>query len=318
VGTLKAVLGDDRRVIVGPETGDDAGVFLHDGQSWVATTDFITPVCDDPRRFGRVAAANSISDIYAMGGRPLFALNICCFPSRVPTEMLGEIIAGGAETVRDEGAAIIGGHTVADDDLKYGLAVTGVIDKGRVLTLADAKPGDSLLLTKPLGTGVLINAYRKQRIDDDALEPALHLMEQTNRVASRLALANEGRACTDVTGFGLARHLLGICRSSGVGARLNLGSLPLHDGFLQLVADGVTTASTEPNEESVGDSLTIDASIDAARRAALFDPQTSGGLLISLPEKNVPVFIAAIEAEGGSAARIGECVAGPPRIDVTP
>lgn len=318
MGALKGVLGDDRRVIVGPETGDDAGVFLHDGRSWVATTDFITPVCDDPRRFGRVAAANSISDVYAMGGRPLFALNVCCFPKKLPPEMLAEIIAGGAELVRDCGAAIIGGHTVMDEDLKYGLAVTGVIDEGAPLTLAGAKPGDVLVLTKPLGTGVLINAYRKQRIDDDGFEAALSLMEQTNAVASRLAVQHGATACTDVTGFGLARHLYGILRSSAVGARLKLSEFPIHENFFELVRDGVKTASTAPNADSVAAVLQVDDSIEADRRTVLFDPQTSGGLLIAVPESSASALISSLKDEGRTAARIGGLLEGEPKIFVDP
>jgi len=203
IAPLSGMFGGDTRVLIGAEDGDDAGVYLHGDEALIATVDFITPVCDDPRRFGRVAAANSISDVYAMGGRPLFALNICCFPKAVPREMLSAILEGAAEALVEAGAVPIGGHTVKDEDLKFGLAVIGRGDKGRLLTHAGARPGDRLLLTKPLGTGVLINAFRKDKLDADGLEPALCEMERLNTVAAELALQHGVRAGTDVTGFGL-------------------------------------------------------------------------------------------------------------------
>src|SRR6476619_2288132 len=184
IAPLVRLAGGDERILAGPETGDDAGVFLLDGHALVATADFITPVCDDARRFGRVAAANALSDVYAMGGRPLFALNLCCFPKDLPDGVAGEILRGAADALADAGAALLGGHSVADDELKFGLAAIGEADPARLLTNAGARPGDRLLLTKPLGTGVLVNAFKFDKIDEAALEPALVQMERLNDVAA--------------------------------------------------------------------------------------------------------------------------------------
>ncbi len=183
-------LGRDERVLVGPETGDDAGVFLLDGRGLIATTDFITPVCDEPRRFGRVAAANALSDVYAMGGRPLFALNLCAFPAFLPATIAGEILAGAFDALREAGAALLGGHSVRDAELRFGLAVVGEAPPDALLTNAGARAGDRLVLTKPLGTGVLINAFKADKLDAAGLEPALVEMERLNAEASRLAVVH--------------------------------------------------------------------------------------------------------------------------------
>src|SRR3954464_13309153 len=210
IAPLVRLAGGDERILVGPETADDAGVYLLDGHALVATADFITPVCDDPRRFGRVAAANSLSDVYAMGGRPLFALNLCCFPELEGegAEALGGVLRGAAEALVDAHAVLLGGHSVRDPELKFGLAVIGEADPQRLLTNAGAKPGDRLLLTKPLGTGILINSFKADKIDEAGLDPALVEMERLNAEAARLALAHGVTAATDVTGFGLTGHAL--------------------------------------------------------------------------------------------------------------
>src|SRR5918996_2747678 len=191
ISPLLQIAGGDERILVGPETADDAGVYRLGEHALVATADFITPVCDDPRRFGRVAAANSLSDVYAMGGRPLFALNLCCFPPLDPPDdqALGGILGGAAEALKEARAVLLGGHSVRDPELKFGLAVIGEADPNRLLTNAKARPGDRLILTKPLGTGVLVNAFKVDKIDEAALEPALREMERLNAEAGRLALA---------------------------------------------------------------------------------------------------------------------------------
>src|SRR5689334_13101009 len=206
IGPLVRLAGRDERILVGPETADDAGVYLLGSHALVATADFITPVCDDPRRFGRVAAANSLSDVYAMGGRPLFALNLCCFPplDDPDAQALQGILEGAAEALAEAGAVLLGGHSVRDPELKFGLAVIGEADPARLLTNAGARPGDRLLLTKPLGTGVLVNAFKVDRIDEAGLEPALREMERLNSEAGRMALLHGVHAATDITGFGLA------------------------------------------------------------------------------------------------------------------
>jgi selenide, water dikinase len=304
-------------VLIGPETADDAGVFLLDGHALVATADFITPVCDDPRRFGRVAAANSLSDVYAMGGRPLFALNLCCFPDAdMPDGVLAAILEGGAAALGDAGAALLGGHTVRDAELKFGLAVIGEAAPGRLLTNAGARPGDRLVLTKPLGTGVLISAFKLDRIDAAELEPALREMERLNAEASRLALEHGATAATDVTGFGLAGHALGVARASGAGIRVELARLPVHEAFQRLAAAGVSTRCTDDNQVNAGAAFVDRARLSASQREILFDPQTSGGLLLALPEKAVQPVLAALAASGHRAAEIGEVTAGPPVFEV--
>lgn len=282
----------------------------------MATTDFITPVCDDPRRFGRIAAANSISDVYAMGGRPLFALNLCCFPKDLPTEALSGILEGAAEATRNSGAVVLGGHSVKDAELKFGLAVVGEADPQRLLTNAGARAGQKLLLTKPLGTGVLINAFKADKLDEAGLEPALLEMERLNQAASELALQHGVTGATDITGFGLTGHALGMAKASKVGVRFFYDRLPIHPGFFTLVERGVSTGSTAPNRRNVEAYLEIPASLDDARRTILYDPQTSGGLLLATPPESAPALLAALLASGHQAAEIGEVLPGPVRIEV--
>jgi selenide,water dikinase len=309
--------GRDERVLIGPETADDAGVFLLGEHALVATADFITPVCDDARRFGKVAAANSLSDVYAMGGRPLFALNLCCFPEDgVPPGVLGQILYGAAEKLAEAGAALLGGHSVRDAELKFGLAVVGEAHPRRLLTNAAAQPGDRLLLTKPLGTGILINAFKVDQLDEAGLEPAMLQMERLNGVAARLGLEHGAHAATDVTGFGLAGHALGMARASGIGLRIEFTRLPVHDAFFALARKGVTTGCTTGNERNVGALLTDHAGLDRSQRELLFDPQTSGGLLIATPPEAAGPLLDSLLASGHRAADIGEVLSGPPRLEV--
>jgi selenide,water dikinase len=304
-------------VLVGPETGDDAGVYRLGEHALVATADFITPTCDDPRRFGRIAATNSLSDVWAMGGRPLFALNLCCFPRlAAPPELLSEILLGAAEVVGEAGAVVLGGHSVTDAELKFGLAVVGLADPARLLVNSAARPGDRLLLTKPLGTGVLINAYKAGRAGEAELEPALVEMERSNEAASRLALEHGVLAATDVTGFGLAGHALAIARASGVGLRVRWANLPLHPRFLELAAAGVSTGCTGPNRSAAAEHLDDRAGLDETQATALWDPQTSGGLLLAAPPERAADLLAALLAGGHGAAEIGEVVAPPVRLEV--
>jgi selenide, water dikinase len=303
-------------VLVGPETADDAGIYLLDGTALVATADFITPVCDEPRRFGRVAAANSLSDVYAMGGEVLFALNLCCFPTDVPEGVLGEVLAGAAEKLGEAGGALLGGHTVRDEELKFGLSVIGRADPARLLTNAAAQPGDALVLTKPLGTGVLINAFRADRLDDEGFEAALVEMERLNAVASRLALAHGARAATDVTGFALAGHALGMARASGVAMRVEFATLPVHEAFYPLVARGITTGCTAGNRDNAEGLLQDRARLTEAQQELLFDPQTSGGLLIAIAATAAPALLAALLVTGHRAARVGEVRSGPPLLEI--
>jgi selenide, water dikinase len=318
IAPLVRLAGGDERILVGPETADDAGVYLLDGHALVATADFITPVCDDARRFGRVAAANSLSDVYAMGGRPLFALNLCCFPELEGegAEALGGVLQGGAEALGQAGAVLLGGHSVRDEELKYGLSVVGLADPKRLLTNAGARAGDRLILTKPLGTGVLVNAFKVDKLDEAGLEPALREMERLNDVASRLALEHGVHAATDVTGFALAGHAMGMAKASKAGIRFVFERLPVHDNFYRLAKAGVTTGCTVANEDNVSGIFEDRAGLDRLQREVLFDPQTSGGLLLSTPPERAAALLAALIASGHRAAEIGEVIAGAPRIEV--
>jgi selenide,water dikinase len=318
ISPLVRLFGRDERILVGAETGDDAGVYRFGDRALVATADFITPVCDDPHRFGRVAAANALSDVYAMGGRPLFALNLCCFPEleEEGTQALAGVLRGAAEALVDAGAVLLGGHSVRDPELKFGLSVVGEADPGRLLTNAGARPGDRLLLTKPLGTGILINAFKVDKLDEEGLEPALREMERLNDVAGRLALEHGARAATDVTGFGLAGHALGIARASQVAVRFVFERLPIHEEVLRLIKAGVTTGCTAANEENVSAVLKDYAGLDKMQREVLFDPQTSGGLLLSAPPGNASALLAALLACDHQAADVGEVLEGPARIEI--
>lgn len=311
----------DPRVLVGAGSGDDAGVMLLDdgdrgGRALIGTTDFITPVCDEPERYGRVAAANALSDVFAMGGEALFALNLCMFPKEVPDDALRGILAGADSAVREAGAVTLGGHSVRDRELRFGLAVVGSAPPDRLLRRDGARAGDALVLTKPLGTGVYVNAYRADRLDAAGLEPALVEMERLNLAASRLALAHGAHAATDVTGFGLLGHALGMARGAGVALEIRFAALPIHPRFAELVAAGVSTGSTRPNEAYVRDVLELRAAIPEALRDVLFDPQTSGGLLVALPADAAEAFVAALRASGHDAAAIGRVLPGPVRIAV--
>ncbi len=304
-------------MLVGPETSDDAGVYLlEEGRALVATADFITPVCDDARRFGRIAAANALSDVYAMGGRPLFALNLCCFPAELPDGVAGDILLGAAAALAEAGGVLLGGHTVADAELKFGLAVIGEADPARLLTNTAARPGDRLLLTKPLGTGVLVNAFKVDRLGAGELEEALVEMERLNAEAARLALFHGVQAATDVTGFGLLGHAWNIARGSGVALRIDYDSLPVYGPFHRLAAGGVTTGCTAANRRNVEAELHLDRALTPVQANLLVDPQTSGGLLLAVPAERADALLAALLAAGHRAATIGEVLAGPPSLEV--
>lgn len=304
-------------MLVGAGTSDDAGVYRWGDRALVATADFIPPVCDDPRRFGRVAAANSLSDVYAMGGRPLFALNLCCFPSSgVPGGVFEAVLDGGADSLIDAGAVLLGGHSVDDPELKFGLVVVGEVDPERLWTNDRARPGDRLILTKPLGTGVMVNAFKSGRLDEEGLEPALVEMERLNAVARRLGLEHGVRSATDVTGFGLAGHALNVARNSGVGLRVRWHDLPIHGVFFDLVETGVTTGCTGANRHHAEPFYDDRLGLEPPQEELLFDPQTSGGLLLAAPADRAADLRAALVHAGHRAAEIGEVVEGPARFEV--
>jgi len=314
---LRGLTPDDERLLVGPETADDAGVFAFGDDALVATADFITPFCDDPYRFGRVAAANSMSDVFAMGGEVLFALNICCFPEdKAPAEVFTAILQGGLDAVAEAGGVILGGHSVGDKELKYGLAVVGRAAPDRLLTNAGARVGQLLVLTKPLGSGAILNAFRADKLDEAGLEPVLVSMERLNMTAARLGLRHGATGCTDITGFGIVGHGLEVARASGVGLRLEFDSLAVYPGFYEVTADGVSTKGTRSNRAAAAPGFDDQAGLSEHQQALLFDPQTSGGLLLCVAPDRADALVGELRDAGDPAAVIGEVVGGEPRVTV--
>ncbi|MCE5333139.1 MAG: selenide, water dikinase SelD [Desulfobacteraceae bacterium] len=301
----------DPNLIVGFEKSDDAAVYkISDDIAVVSTVDFITPPVDDPLWFGRIAAANSLSDIYAMGGRPLTALNLVMFPSRkLDIQILKGILRGGSEKVAEAGASIAGGHSIDDEEPKYGLAVTGVVSPKRVLTNGGVLDGDVLVLTKPLGTGVLFNACRSKKLPWSDLEPILPQVASLNRLAIETALRFDIHACTDITGFGILGHSLEMALASGLRIDLQFGALPIYPNALEMYSRGETTGSNKPNRALVASSLQIGLALSSHEEEILFDPQTSGGLLLSLPASEADELASALRTAGIASARIvGEAV----------
>ena len=271
---------------MGFDTADDAAVYRVSPEiALVTTVDYITPVVDDPLWFGRIAAANSLSDVWAMGGRPVTALNLVNFPAgTLDTGILREMLQGGAEKVAEAGASLAGGHSVDDPEPKYGLAVTGVVHPDRVLTNRGARSGDALVLTKPLGSGVVFNANRAGKFSKAQLDEILPIVATLNKVSMETALDYEVHGLTDITGFGFAGHTLEMAVHSGVRLHVSFGALPLYPGAVEMYVAGVDTGSNAGNRRVCGDRLQIVAELSPERAELLVDPQTSGGLLISLPE----------------------------------
>jgi selenide, water dikinase len=288
-------LKTDPRLLVGRETFDDAGVFrVSDDLALVQTVDFFAPIVDDPFEFGQIAAANALSDVYAMGGQPLTALNIVAFPTNdLPLEVLGEILRGGQEKVHEAGALIVGGHTVVDTELKYGLAVTGRAHPNFLLTNAGAKPGQKLILTKPIGNGILATAAKKQQLSIERQQPMLTAMKTLNGAASRAALAVGSTCATDITGFGLLGHLSHIARASNVSLRIDLGSVPIFDGVREAVRAGSGTDGAKRNGEYLKDLVRWTNGTDEDR-AILYDPQTSGGLVVAVSAEAVANYLSRV------------------------
>ena len=304
----------DPNLIVGFETGDDAGVYrLSDDLALVQTVDYITPVVDDPYLFGQVAAANSISDVYAMGGRPLTAMNLCNFPARgIDKASLRRILEGGFSKIREAGATLVGGHTVRDDELKYGLSVTGLIDPKRIMTNTGARVGDHLVLTKPIGTGVIITGHRRGVVSDDLLLRAVTWMATLNRVACETMLEFDPHSCTDITGFGFAGHTLGMAKGSRTRFRIRFDAVPRYDESLDLITQGIATSVTTSNLQVVEDRMVFTGPFRDEEKWLAVDPQTSGGLLIALPSDQALQLVSRLRERGNPvAAVIGEVVEAP-------
>jgi len=295
----------DRRVVVGRETFDDAGVFVvRDDLALIQTVDFFAPIVDDAYVFGQIAAANALSDVYAMGGEPLTALNIVGFPSgKLPVSVLTDLLRGGQDKVHEAGAVIVGGHTIIDEELKFGLAVTGRADPRRLLTNASAAVGDKLVLTKPLGTGILATAAKSGNLAADELTSLIASMTLLNRDASRTALSVGATCATDVTGFGLLGHANHIAKASKKTLRINVARVPALPSAREMWRAGARTGGAERNEEYLrnlvewGDTADVD-------RALLIDPQTSGGLLVAVSPRRVAEYLSLLP----SAVEIGDVV----------
>jgi len=302
---------DDPNVLVGVPAGDDAGVYALDGDlALVQTVDVFSPSVDDPYTFGQIAAANSVSDIYAMGARPITALSIVGFPIRdIPDHAMRDILRGGIDKLAEAGVPVIGGHSINDESVKAGFAVTGLVDQSRIITNAGAAVGDALVLTKPLGTGITTFAAQIGAAPPSAVEPVAASMARLNKEASRLMIAFGAHACTDVTGFGLAGHLSELAGASSVDVEIVWDALPLFDGVLNLLARGVIPGAVERNRESSQDRVIPGDGLIREMMDLFFDAQTSGGLLIALPEKNARAMIKQLhEAGDADAAIIGAVV----------
>ncbi|TDI87938.1 MAG: selenide, water dikinase SelD [Caldithrix sp.] len=297
---------DDARVLVGLDTADDAAVYkLSDDTAIVQTVDFFTPIVDDPYHFGAIAATNAFSDIYAMGGRPLFALNIVGFPSnRLPMEVLREILRGAQEKAQEAGVSIIGGHTIDDTEPKFGLAVTGIIHPEKVLTNAGAKPGDVLILTKPLGLGIITTALKRGLADAETTQTAIEIMSTLNRAAAEALTELPVNACTDITGFGLLGHLKEMAQGSGVNVEISADSVPVLEAAKEFITANVIPGGTLNNMEYVADVVTWSPEISRTLRTLLCDAQTSGGLLISVPAEHSEKATETLLAKGVKAAKI--------------
>jgi selenide,water dikinase len=312
---------EDPAVLVDASTGDDAAVYqITEDRALVATTDFFTPIVDDPYDFGRIAAANALSDIYAMGARPLFALNLVAFPrDLLDQNILPEILRGGSEIALQAGIAIIGGHSIEDKEPKYGLCVIGEVDPRLMMRNAGAQPGDLLVLTKAIGTGVIATALKKDAAPRAVIDAAVRSMTTLNRPAAEAMLRVGANAATDVTGFGLIGHLSTMLRASGVAARVRAGLVPLLDGARELVAAGHVAGGTRRNLADADAMVSWSAEVSPDERILLCDAQTSGGLLISVPGEHADRLIdALLAAHTPAAAIIGDVRAGAPRIEVIP
>jgi selenide, water dikinase len=286
----------NENVIVGYDKADDAGVLrLTDETALVQTVDFFTPVADDPYVYGQIAAINSLNDVYAMGGTPLSALSIVCFPQSGDFEILGKILEGGQAAMNKEGVVVIGGHSVDDPEMKFGYAVTGTIHPKRVISNAGARPGDVLILTKPIGTGAINTAVKNGKASKQTEAAAIAAMTTSAAAASKVMIKLGASACTDITGFGLLGHAYELAKASNVTLNIESATVPLLPDVLELIGQGMLTRGDKNNRVYVGDTVTIAENVSSEMQSALFDPQTAGGLLISLDPDSADEFLRSIE-----------------------
>jgi selenide,water dikinase len=289
------------------ETRDDAGYVPFGGGLLLQSVDFFPPIVDDPYRFGQIAAANALSDIYAMGGEPLTAMNLVAFPGTLDLGILREILAGGQSKIKESGARLCGGHSVQDDEPKYGLSVTGFVEEDRVVRNSGALAGDALVLTKPLGFGILTTALKRDLVSESEIEEAVEAAASLNKTGRAALREIEPSAATDVTGYGLLGHLSEMLDASGLGAVVRRSEVPVWERSVSLATEGCYPGGLENNREYLGDKVTADG-VDPGDLLPLYDPQTSGGLLVAVPEQRASALVRALEGRGTLAAVVGEVV----------
>ncbi len=317
-GYLSQVLSElprleDPRLLVGFDASDDAYVYdLGDGRGLVGTTDFFPPMVDDPFLFGQVAAANALSDVWAMGGRPALALNLLCFPNCLGLETAGQILAGGADKCREAGVIVAGGHSINDREPKFGLAVTGFVELDRMLANAGAREGDALVLTKALGTGILTTAYKAELLDDAGVKVATDSMITLNKYGAEALGGLDAHAATDVTGFSLMGHGCEMAEASGVTLEVRAGSVPVMARAREMAQMGLIPAGAYRNRDFFGPRVKLADDVPLDLADVLFDPQTSGGLLVALPEDDAETYVSRLADLGQPAAVVGRAV---PRTD---
>lgn len=295
----------DPNLLVGFDMSDDAGVYrISEDMALVQTVDFFTPIVDDPFMYGQIAAANSLSDIYAMGGKPMTALSIACFSCALDPRILAEILKGGENKIKESGTLLIGGHTVSDNEIKYGLAVTGTVHPSKVVTNAGARPGDILILTKAIGTGILTTAFKFDMVGEDELAEAVASMATLNKAASEAMQKIGVNACTDITGFGLLGHAIELASASGVLLNIDCSNVPLMKNVLRLIEEEAIPGGAFANKRYFKDRISFSEEIHEKYRIAFFDPQTSGGLLISVPEDRSDDLLRELQSAGVEIAAI--------------
>jgi len=307
-------LMDDPNLIVGLKDIDDAGVYkLSDDLAIIQTIDFFTPIVDDPYTFGQIAAANALSDVYAMGGKPLTAMNVVCFPVQsMDISVLREILKGGLDKMREANVILVGGHSVEDAELKYGLSVTGTIHPERVLTNAGAKPGDKLILTKSLGTGIINTAIKGKMASDESISKVIKLMTTLNKEAAEIMQTVGANSCTDITGFGFLGHACEMAQASSVGMLINASSIPFIPEAEEYAKTGMVPGGAHRNRKYRDHQIETDPDISPELIDILFDPQTSGGLLISVPQERSDELIRQLKKAGVlEAATVGEVIPEP-------
>ncbi|MBE9531806.1 MAG: selenide, water dikinase SelD, partial [Proteobacteria bacterium] len=298
----------DKDLLVGVGDSDDAGVYrIAPDKAVILTIDFFPPIVDDPVTFGKVAAANALSDIYAMGGEPALAMNVVCFPEELPISVLNDILAGSMEKLKEAGVLVVGGHSITDKEVKFGLSLTGFVHPDKIITNAGAKAGDVLILTKPIGTGVVTSAMKSKKASKQESEAALKCMLTLNKAASSAMIALKGgvNACTDVTGFGLLGHAMEICRASSVGMTIEAEKVPLLPGAKLLISKKkFRPKNIKENMDFILPDISITSKLDEDLYTLLFDPQTSGGLLISVPGERAGLLLEALKVAGVEASSV--------------